>query len=215
MIIAIDGPAASGKGTLAQLLANEYNLQLVDTGKLYRFLAYALDQRNIILEKEEDLDDEKRAIIQEICVGIAPEELKQHVLRDEKVGKKASKISKIAFIRESLIPVQHYLVKKLPHGSKGAVLDGRDIGTVVFPEADYKFFLDASLEKRAERRFHELHGKYSLEEVTAMIAARDSEDESRALAPLKPAKDAILIDNSVMGIQKMFEVARGHIFFND
>ncbi len=209
MIIAIDGPAASGKGTLAKLLAHEFQLQLSDSGKLYRLVAWQLHEKQI--DCSQLYNDEGKRIIQEICMNITTQALQSPQLQTENVGKMASKIASIDFLRELLIPIQRELAHNLPEGKKGLVMDGRDIGTVIFPDADYKFFLVADLSTRVERRWQELKQQISRQQITHMIQSRDAEDRQRALAPLRAAEDAIHLDSTQMNVAQMLQTAKIYI----
>ncbi len=213
MIIAIDGPAASGKGTLAKRLAQECNLIHLDTGKLYRFITWHLQQNDNCDVASQDFEKNVRLAVEALTLDA----LSDKALLAEQVGQMASQISAQAFVRQQLMPLQRSLAKNIPQDKNGLVLDGRDIGTVIFPDADYKFFLDASIDKRAERRYQEMQAKNisldetSLEGVKQMIMTRDEADSQRALAPLKPADDAIHLDSSDLTIDLMVMQARNHM----
>jgi cytidylate kinase len=191
MIIAIDGPAASGKGTLGKRLAHHYGYRHLDTGVIYRAVAYAL------LDIGADLNDEARAVA--AAMELDPEKFGNPVLKTQKVGEAASVVSAIPKVREALINFQRQFAADPP----GAVLDGRDIGTVICPHADVKIFVLADPQVRARRRT--LEAKARGEEadeamVLADILQRDERDRNRAVAPLKPASDAYLLDNSNLDI---------------
>ena len=192
MIIAIDGPAASGKGTLAKRLAAHYGLRHLDTGVIYRAVAHAL------ISAGRDLEDEAAAI--RAAEGLDPETFKNPALKSHEVGTAASVVSAIPRVREALVDFQRQFATKPP----GAVLDGRDIGTVICPEADVKIFVVADPGVRARRRTLEARSRgEEADEATifADILARDERDQNRAVAPLKPAKDAYLLDNSNLDIE--------------
>jgi len=192
MIIAIDGPAASGKGTLAKHLAAHYGLRHLDTGVIYRAVAHAL------LEAGADLKDETAAV--KAALGLDPETFENPALKSHEVGTAASVVSAIPRVREALVDFQRQFATKPP----GAVLDGRDIGTVICPEADVKIFVVADPGVRARRRTLEARGRgEEADEATILadILARDERDQNRAVAPLKPAKDAYLLDNSNLDIE--------------
>lgn len=197
MIIAVDGPAASGKGTIARAIARHLNLPHMDTGLLYRAVALNL------LQTGGDPDSEfaaaRATAIEQIDFG-DPE------LKSETVGGIASRISVYPLVRQALLDRQRRFARQ----PGGAVLDGRDIGTVIAPDAAVKFFVTASPEVRAERRFMELRRlglNVHLPDVLADIRARDERDTGRGAAPLKMAEDAILIDTSDMTIEQAIEAA--------
>jgi cytidylate kinase len=189
MIIAVDGPAASGKGTIAKALARHYGLPHMDTGLLYRAVALNL------LRWDGDPESEFSAL--RAC-DFAQTDFADPELKSEAVGGIASRISAYPLVRQALVERQRAFAGQ----PGGAVLDGRDIGTVIAPEADAKLFVTASAEVRARRRFDELgrmglHAEY--EEVLLDIRARDERDRGRAAAPLVQAADAILLDTSALG----------------
>jgi cytidylate kinase len=188
MIIAVDGPAASGKGTIAKALAGHYGLPHMDTGLLYRAVALNL------LRWDGDPESEFSAL--RAC-DFAQVDFADPELKSEAVGGIASRISAYPLVRRALVERQRAFAGQ----EGGAVLDGRDIGTVIAPEADAKLFVTASPEVRARRRFDELlrmglHAEY--EEVLLDIRARDERDRGRAAAPLVQAEDALLLDTSGM-----------------
>jgi CMP/dCMP kinase len=187
MIIAIDGPAASGKGTLGKRLAHHYGYRHLDTGVIYRAVAYAL------ISAGADLHDEAAAV--SAAMELDPEKFGNPVLKTQKVGEAASVVSAIPRVREALVDFQ----RQFAAGPPGAVLDGRDIGTVIAPDADVKLFVTATAEVRAERRLKELESRgmnAHCADVLADIVARDARDSRREVAPLKQAGDAILLDTS-------------------
>jgi cytidylate kinase len=192
MIIAIDGPAASGKGTLGKRLAHHYGYRHLDTGVIYRAVAKAL------LDIGAELTDEVRAVA--VAMELDPEKFGDPVLKTQKIGDAASVVSAIPKVREALINFQRHFAD----GPPGAVLDGRDIGTVICPGADVKIFVVADAKVRARRRT--LEAKARGEEadealVLADILKRDERDQNRAVAPLKAAADAYLLDNSHLDIE--------------
>jgi len=198
MLIAMDGPAASGKGTLAKKLALHYGLTHLDTGSLYRAIAHKL------LVSGKPLDDEKIAV--EVALSLDPDTLNDQALRMPEVGQAAAKVAKFGAVRDALHTFQRAYAEK----PDGAVIEGRDIGTVVCPDADVKIFVEASTEVRAARRHKELIEAgcdISYEDIHAQIAARDEADRSRAISPLKPAEDALLLDTSDLGIEAAFKAA--------
>ena len=189
LIIAIDGTFSSGKGTLAKRLAVHYDLSHLDTGKLYR--AVARD----VLAAGGSLEDAEFAA--KIAAKIDPDTLHDPVLKSGGMGSAASKVSVHPPVRTALFKFQRSFA------AKGAVLDGRDIGTVICPDADVKLFVDAKPEVRAERRFNELRGygeEVSFDEVLDALRERDHRDMNRATAPLKPAADAHLLDTTHLSI---------------
>lgn len=197
-IIAIDGPAASGKGTLARKLADELGLPHLDTGLTYRAVAHAL------LSDDLPLDDEKLAekIARKVDLGA----LDKSVLSDHEIGEAASKIAVMSSVRQALVEQQRVFAAT----AKGAVLDGRDIGTVVCPRADVKLFVTASPQERARRRWNEMQLKgqdANFDQILKDIQQRDTRDMARADSPLKPADDAHLLDTSEMDIQTAFRQA--------
>jgi CMP/dCMP kinase len=198
MIIAIDGPAASGKGTLARRLAAHFGLPHLDTGLLYRGVASAL------LERNTSLDDVAAATIAARILKIPA--LDPLRLKAKGLGEAASRVAAIPQVREALLALQ----KDFAHQPGGAVLDGRDTGTVIAPDADVKIFIEASAEIRARRRHKELtangeNARY--EDVLAMIKGRDARDSGRSIAPLMPAKDAVLLDTTHLDIEAAFRAA--------
>ncbi len=198
MIIAIDGPAASGKGTLARRLAAHFGLAFLDTGALYR--AVARDIRHA----GGNLDDPKTAA--RAARNLDASTLTDPGLRDPGVGDAASIVAKIPEVRAALLDFQRDFARQEP----GAVLDGRDIGTVVLPDADVKIFVIADTQIRAKRRFLELTAKgepVTYEGVLEVIRRRDERDMSRDAAPLKPADDALLLDTSHLDVAQSFSAA--------
>ncbi|RCK40683.1 MULTISPECIES: (d)CMP kinase [Thalassospira] len=206
MIIAIDGPAASGKGTLARRVAAAMDYAYLDTGLLYRatgakVLALGLDPSN-----------------EDAAVGVAEklgaDDLEGEELRSEEVGSAASKVAAIPKVRAVLLAFQRNLASSPPDGKRGAVLDGRDIGTVVCPDAPIKFYLTASVEERANRRFKQLQEKNPAaiyERVLKELEERDARDSARDVAPLKMASDAIHIDTDRLNADAVFNAVMAHI----
>lgn len=196
--IAIDGPAASGKGTLARRLAVHYGFHHLDTGLTYRGVAHALLESNMPLDNE----DMACLVAEQLDLG----SLDKDILSAHEIGEAASQIAVMSRVRAVLVDAQRKFANKEP----GAVLDGRDIGTVVCPEAEVKLFITASPEKRAQRRFREVEQKGSgapYEQILADIIKRDERDMGRADSPLKPAENAHLIDTSEMSIETAFNTA--------
>jgi len=202
MIIAIDGTLASGKGTLAKRLAAAYNLPYLDTGRLYRCVGLAAMRANYPLD-----DAEKLAHIAET---LKPEAFEEADLRTAETGQAASRVAALPEVRAALLDLQ----RRFAHQQGGAVLDGRDIGTIVCPEADIKLWIDAHLDIRAERRWKELvvHDPgLSLTQMRHQLEERDARDRSRKTAPMKPASDAVLIDTSDLTIDAAVDKARAVI----
>lgn len=187
MIIAVDGPAAAGKGTIARALAQHFGFHFLDTGSLYRMVGLAA------LRSGGQPITSTAAIA--AAQGLNPQKFSDAELRTEEVAAAASLVAAIPEVRAALLDVQRAFAAKEP----GAVLDGRDIGTVVCPEADAKLFVTASPEVRARRRQAEL-GSTDYESILADIRARDERDSKRTTAPLAAAKDAVVLDTSEMGI---------------
>jgi CMP/dCMP kinase len=194
MIIAIDGPAAAGKGTLAKRIAAALQLPYLDTGILYRATAKR------VLEAGGDPANVTEALAAAQSLGAA--DLSRKDLRDAATSKAASQVASIAPVRQALLDFQRHF------GSKnGAVLDGRDIGTIIFPQADVKLFVTASVEARAQRRYQEFLARgeaVAFDEVIADVQARDEADRTRAAAPLMMAADATLIDTTEMDADAAF-----------
>ena len=202
MIIAIDGPSASGKGTLARRLARALDFAHLDTGMLYRAVASRL--------LEAGADPENPAAALEAAKRIEAADLERDDLRSEAVGRVASQVAAIGAVREALLAFQRDFAEHPPDGKAGAVLDGRDIGTVVCPGATVKLFVDADLETRAERRHKELLGRGEASiypRVLRDLQARDARDSERQAAPLKAANDATVLDTSKMDADAAFEAA--------
>jgi len=199
LLIAIDGPAASGKGTLARRLADYYHLPHLDTGLTYRAVAHML------ISKGWPLDDAAHAI--EAARQVDLGNLDKHALSAHAVGDAASRVAVISEVRRILVEKQRAFARQ----PGGAVLDGRDIGTVVCPDADVKLYITASAEVRAGRRLRDIEGRggsADVDEILADIRRRDERDTSRADSPLKPAADAHLLDTSEMSIEAAFRAAR-------
>jgi cytidylate kinase len=198
MIIAIDGPAASGKGTIAKRLAIRYGFRHLDTGLLYRAVAKAL------IDAGAPLDDHKRAAA--AAATLDSSQFDERALKSHAVGEAASRISVIPEVRAALFNFQQEFAALPP----GAVLDGRDIGTVIAPNAEVKIFVIATPEVRAKRRALELRGRGEMvneAEILADIVRRDERDSGRAVAPLKPAADAHLLDTTHLDIDAAVRAA--------
>ena len=207
MIIAIDGSAASGKGTLAKRLARHFCLSYLDTGALYRVAGLKLlnagqDPKNI-----DEYQCVKSCNELDITLTTSP------LIRSEKVAEMASVVAAMPTVRAALLDLQRQFAAT-PPDPKGAILDGRDIGTVVLPHADFKFFIDADINTRAERRTKELlqtGQSVMFRDVLTDMQERDSRDRSRSAAPLRPADDAISIDTSGMDANDVLALALSHI----
>ena len=198
MIVALDGPAASGKGTLARKLATHYGLAHLDTGLLYRATARSL------LDDDLPLDNVAAAVA--AARGLALTEFEEHRLRGRAMGEAASVVAAIPDVRATLIDVQRRFAQR----PDGAVLDGRDIGTVICPEAPVKIFVTASPQARAQRRALELARSgepVAFETVLADIRTRDERDQSRTVAPLRPADDAVVLDTTALDVSAAFSAA--------
>lgn len=198
MIIAIDGPSAAGKGVLARRLAAKYGLAYLDTGLLYRAVGHAL------LVRGESPFDEKQAIHSARTIDLSA--LDDSVLRGQDIGEAASIVAAMPAIRMALIDCQRQFAGRKP----GAVLDGRDIGTVICPDAKAKLFVTANIETRAKRRFMELQQRgeqVSQEEILNELLRRDQRDTTRAASPLQPAPGAYLLDTSKSCTEMVFKAA--------
>ena len=214
LLITIDGPAGAGKTTVSRALADRLGYRYIDTGALYRGVAYEVKRRGIDPENEAGLQDlccriqlrfeseGKRLRLYSNGVDISD------FIRTPEISMLASAVSAKSIVRDYLLEVQRDIGQK-----KAAVFEGRDMGTVVFPEADVKFFLDASSKTRALRRYQELdvESSQSLEEVSQDMQQRDTNDSTRSLAPLRPAEDAIRIDSSELSVQKVVDLMLSHI----
>ena len=211
MIIAIDGPAGSGKSTVAKIVAEKLNFRYIDTGSMYRSVAWKSLEKNTALRDEDAVAD----IASKVKIELVPGKDGQLVFVDgknitnqlkvEEISRGAAIVAAQPMIREIMTTKQRKL------GAQGKVImDGRDIGTVVFPQADKKFFLDADPKERGRRRFIELKEKdqvknTDLPTIIAQIVQRDHEDRSRKIAPLKQAKDAMLIDTTHLSVDQVAE----------
>jgi cytidylate kinase len=198
MIITVDGPAASGKGTLARRLAAHYRLPHLDTGLLYRGVGFLMLEQNYALDNEQSAEK----LAQELDLDA----LDHAALRSRGLGDAASRVAAMPKVRAALLKMQQDFANR----EGGAVLDGRDTGTVIAPEADVKIFVTAAAEERARRRHIELAARrepVEYCEVLADIKKRDERDSERAIAPLKPAPDAVLLDTTQLDIEAAFRAA--------
>jgi cytidylate kinase len=217
MIIAIDGPSGSGKSTLGRMLARELNLLYIDTGSMYRAVALAVIEAHV----DPTNTDAVAALAASADIDLEgdPDSLKvllegrdvTEQIRTEAVTAMSSVVSSISGVRRAMVERQRAL------GQRGAVLNGRDIGTVVFPNADLKFFLTAAANERAERRFKEdraANVDVSFEQTLSEMIERDRRDSTRADSPLKVADDAIVIDSSGLSIEEVFARMMKHVHRN-
>ena len=214
LLITIDGPAGAGKTTVSRLLAGRLGYRYIDTGALYRGVAVAARRRTVDPQDDAALG----RLLEGIDLNFLPGEGGQRLtvggeditedIRTPEISMLASAVSARPVVRAYLLKVQRELGRQ-----KGAVFEGRDMGTVVFPEAEVKFFLSASESTRALRRFAEIQAKTgaSLEEVERDMRLRDEQDSTRALAPLAPAPDAIRIDSTGLGIDQVVDLMVAHI----
>lgn len=198
MIIAIDGPAAAGKGTIAKRLAAHYRLAYLDTGLLYRAVGMKMAERGL------NLDDGH--VAGEVAAIIEPTQLTDPRLRESEAGEFASRVAIHSEVRSALLQLQ----RNFANGPAGAVLDGRDIGTTICPQADVKIFVSASSEVRARRRTEELRSKGQVveyDQILNEIMDRDARDSTRLASPLQPAADAYLLDTTDKDIETAFRAA--------
>jgi len=209
MIIAIDGPAASGKSTTAKILANQLNLLYLDTGAMYRAVALYLSENGIDTQDKNTLNKALNEI--DICFQVISGNYNiflnsinvSEAIRMPHITKLSSEVACIKEVREKMVELQRAIA-----GGEDVILDGRDIGTVVFPDADFKFYLTASLDLRAERRYREQKAKgldVDLAEIRQQMIWRDQNDSQREFAPLKKADDAIEIDTTHLSIEGQVE----------
>jgi cytidylate kinase len=211
LIIAIDGPSASGKGTLAKKIAAHFNLPYLNTGALYRFVASRAIKQKIDFK---NYHPEQLACHHALVAGssllsnISEADLENEELFSEEVGAVASIIAKNQKLRAALFNFQSEFIAKGKKEFFGAVLDGRDTTTVICPDADYKFFITADVEIRAQRRFDQLkkqNKNVSYEEILSQLKKRDENDLNREDSPLKIAADAVVIDNGNLSIEEGFQ----------
>ena len=206
-VVAIDGPAGSGKGTITKLVGNKLNLINIDTGATFRCVALAMLDNKIGLNEEEKITE----LLNNIKIDLTEEDGKQKVMlngkdvtleiRTPKVNEFVSPVSKLKIVRENLLILQ----RKMAEG-KNVIMEGRDIGTAVFPNADVKIYLDATAEERAKRRLKqnkENNIESSYEEILESIKSRDNQDSNREISPLRKAEDAIYVDSTNMTIEEV------------
>ena len=210
-VIAVDGPSGSGKGTIAGRVAKQLGWHLLDSGALYRVVAWAALRREVDLEDDEGLS----ALARALSIECLPESITvdgedvTNAIREERIGVGASRVAKCMEVRLALRDIQAGM-RRPP----GLVADGRDMGTVLFPDAGLKLFLDASAEERAERRRRQLLAKgtnVSLSGLLASVRARDERDRNRAVSPLRPAPDAVLVDTTNMSVDAVFAEVMRHV----
>ena len=208
-VLTIDGPSGSGKGTIAQLMAKKLGWHYLDSGAIYRVLAQAAIKHDIDLADEAKLAEIARdldlvfSLENDALTVVLEGEDVSTLIRSEQAGNAASKVASLPLVRAALLDRQHAFCQ-LP----GLVTDGRDMGTVVFQHAQYKVFLTASAEVRAERRYKQLKEKGIESNLSALIteiSERDERDSQREVAPLRPASDALVLDSTAMGIEAVFE----------
>lgn len=209
-IITIDGPSGSGKGTVAGLLADRLGWHVLDSGALYRLVGLLVDRSRIDFTNESQIADIARKMSVSFNAGqvLLDGENVSLAIRSETAGNSASKVAALPAVRQALLDWQREQAR-LP----GLVADGRDMGTVVFPDAPVKIFLDASAEERAKRRHKQLMDKglaANLATLTAEIRERDERDRNRTVAPLVPAEDAVVIDSTALGIEAVLDKVLEH-----
>lgn len=218
-VITIDGPSGVGKGTLALVLAKKFNWHLLDSGSIYRVLAFAVQQQmqsnqlnleneQAIIEMAQNLPIQFKSTATGLQIQLNQQDITQQI-RTEQIGMLASKIAVYPNVRQALLQKQRDFAQ-----FPGLIADGRDMGTIVFPEAPVKLFLDASVEARTKRRFYQLQKlnvHASIDEIYNDIVTRDERDRNRSIAPLKPAEDAYLIDTTALTIDQVIELACNYI----
>lgn len=203
-VITVDGPSASGKGVISKMLSQKLGWHLLDSGSIYRVLAFAAIDRGVDIADQEKLADLALTLDVEFKDEITLfGQVITNDIRTEKLGNITSQIAVYPKVRESLLARQRSF-----QVAPGLVADGRDMGTVVFPQANFKFFIDASPKERAKRRYLQLKSMgydVNLNELEKEVVLRDTRDRNRACAPLVPAKDAVVIDTTELSIQEVFE----------
>lgn len=212
LLIAVDGPSGAGKGALSKTLAKDYDLVFLDTGLLYRAVGLLAFEAGVFLKEEEGKPPLKAVLQVAKTLNLEMLRRRESELRQEVVGSYASKIAVVPEVRVAVTQFIHEFVNR--NQERGAVLDGRDMGTVVVPQADLKFYVTASAEIRAQRRFKELRlcGKnVTHDEILAQMKLRDDRDSSRQDSPLKPASDAVFLDTSGLSLDEVVACAKTHI----
>jgi cytidylate kinase len=210
-VVAIDGPSGSGKGTIAALVAERLGWHLLDSGALYRIVAAVALDRQLPLDDEDSLAEMAANLVIEFAgetIVVDGEDL-AGVIRTEDVSRASSEVAALPLVRSAILELQHRQ-RRAP----GLVADGRDMGTVVFPDAPLKVYLDASAEERAERRYNQLKNKglsVSLRALLASLKERDERDKERAVSPLVPAPDAMVIDSTNLTIEEVLEVVLAEV----
>jgi cytidylate kinase len=213
-IVTIDGPSGSGKGTISRLMHKELGWHYLDSGALYRILAFSAESKGMSFVEEAALAELAKSLqiqfieipnSEHIGVYLDQHEITTQI-RTEEMGEKASKVAAFPSVREALVMRQRAFLQP-----PGLIADGRDMGTVIFPEADLKIFLEASLEERAERRFNQLKKSgvhANLQSLFSELSQRDARDRQRVVCPLKPAQDAVIVDTTGMPIEEVLSVVR-------
>lgn len=207
--IAVDGPAASGKGTLAKTLAMALSYDYLDTGTLYRAVARDVKDAKLAVNDTPEAVAEIVKIASALALPISHDQS----LRTSEIAQIASKIAAMPDVRHALVAKQRDFASNPPSG-QGAILDGRDIGSVILPDADVKLYIDADINVRAKRRFLELSAKddsTTQAQVLADLTERDARDKTRAAAPLKPAQDAFIIDTTQLSAEEVLQVALNRV----
>jgi cytidylate kinase len=206
VIIALDGPSAAGKGAIGQIIAKKLDYAYLDTGLLFRAVAHKSVKASVPLDAPARLAD--------LAATISPYDLENPELRSEQIGQIASLISTFPDVRQAITAYEHEFGNHPPEGKKGALLDGRDIGTIIFPEAKIKIFITADTETRARRRHNQLleMGQKSIYDVVLSdMRARDQRDQTRNVAPLVPAEDAFIVDTTNLTIEEAVEKILSYI----
>ncbi len=209
-IITVDGPASAGKGTLCRRLGETLDYPVLDTGLLWRAVGYLAGQNGGSIHSESDALHAAEALYDQLENGL----LQNPVLRSAAGSEAASIVSAYLSVRQALFDLQRRFALTPPNGKKGVIMDGRDMGTVICPDADVKFYLTASSEIRAERRAKETHGEHWKEHFATLLEQtrqRDRRDTERTASPLKPAMDAIFVDTSHINSDDVYALAMQHI----